>query len=151
MSQSFVQVYLHIVFSTKHRQPFLQDPVLRDELHKYLAGTCNAQRCPAIQVGGVEDHVHILCRLGKTADIPTLIMELKSQSSKWIKPKSPAVHQFHWQDGYGAFSVSPSHVDPLQAYIRNQVEHHRQETFQDELRRLLRIYGVEFDERYLWD
>jgi REP element-mobilizing transposase RayT len=151
MSQSLVQVYLHLVFSTKNRQPFLKDVEFRERTHAYLAGTCNKLETPAIKVGGVEDHVHILCRLAKTLDISTLIREIKRESSKWVKDECPTLSEFHWQAGYGAFSISPSHVDGLVRYIENQVEHHKVESFQDEFRRLCAKYGVAIDERYVWD
>ena len=102
-------------------------------------------------VGGVEDHVHVLCRLGKTIDVADLIRDLKRDSSKWIKSEQPRLAEFHWQQGYGAFSISPSHVDALKEYIINQEEHHRHESFQDEFRRLCKKYGLEIDERYVWD
>jgi REP element-mobilizing transposase RayT len=151
VSQSLVQIYVHLVFSTKNRQPFLRDERFRDRLHAYLAGICNNHESPALKIGGVEDHVHIVARLGKTIDIAALIRELKRDSSKWIKAESPNLADFAWQSGYGAFSVSPSHVDPLVKYVANQVEHHRRETFQDEFRRLCAKYGVPIDERYVWD
>ena len=151
MPQSLAQIYLHIVYSTKDRRPWLQDAGIRDELHNYLGGTCNNLDCPVLRVGGALDHVHILCRLGRSISIADLVKELKRESSKWLKTRSPALPDFYWQNGYGAFSVSPSHVDPLRTYIENQEEHHNQESFQDELRRLLRKYGLEWDERYVWD
>ncbi len=98
-----------------------------------------------------EDHVHILCRLSKTLDVSTLIRELKRESSKWIKQEYPQLVEFHWQNGYGAFSISPSHVDALTAYINNQEDHHSRESFQDDFRRLCLKYGIEIDERYVWD
>ncbi len=151
MPQSLVQVYLHIVFSTKDRRPFLHDKDLRDRTHAYLAGICDNHGCRSLRVGGVEDHVHILCRLAKTMSPSRLLQEIKRDSSKWVKQQSPTLHDFYWQSGYGAFSVSPSEVDELVGYIKNQEEHHKQETFQDEFRRLCREYGVEIDERYVWD
>jgi len=151
MPQSLAQIYVHIVFSTKHRQPFLTDKKLRDECHAYLAGTCKRRGSTSIIVGGVADHVHILCTLSREESVSVLVRELKRESSKSLKEKSPALRNFYWQAGYGAFSVSPAHVAVLKQYIRNQEEHHRQESFQDEFRRLLRKYGVEYDERYVWD
>src|SRR5688572_29034573 len=151
MPQSLAQVYLHVVFSTKHREMFLDDPALRTEMHKYLSGACKNLQCPALETGGVGDHVHILCRLSRTMSIADLVAELKRESSKWIKVRDPRQAQFHWQDGYGAFSISPSHVDALRQYIRDQEEHHRTEGFQDEFRRLLEKYEIEYDERYVWD
>ena len=151
MSQSLAQIYLHIVFSTKDRVEYFENQLFRQSLHKYLAGACQKLDCPAIIVGGVADHVHIACRLGRCMEISILLRELKRESSKWVKAEVTTLGDFSWQGGYGAFSVSPSHLDALVEYIRNQEEHHRKETFQDEFRRLCRIYGVDLDERYAWD
>ncbi len=151
MSQSLSQIYLHIVFSTKNRARSFQDRSLRENMHAYLAGTCRNLESPSIIVGGVEDHVHILCRLSKTLCVSELVRELKRESSKWLKDQSPDLATFYWQSGYGAFSISPGHVEMLKTYIANQEEHHKKETFQDEFRRLLKLYGIEFDERYVWD
>jgi len=149
--QSLAQIYVHIVFSTKNRHPFLHDQGIREEVHKYLGGTCNNLGCPVLRVGGVADHVHILCRLGKTISVADLVKELKRESSQWIKTKADDLAAFYWQNGYGAFSVSPGHVEVLREYIANQEEHHRTKTFQEEFRRLLTKYGLEWDERYVWD
>ncbi len=151
MPQSLAQVYLHIVFSTKSRKTFLQDEELRRECHAYLAGACKNLDSPSLKVGGTEDHVHMLCVLSREQTVSDLVRDLKRESSKWIKTKSPALGAFYWQQGYGAFSVSPSHVEALRGYIANQEEHHRSETFQDEFRRLMEKYGIEYDERYVWE
>ena len=151
MAQSLAQIYLHLVFSTKHRQSFLADPYVRLEMHKYLGGICRGQGSPSLAIGGVADHVHVLCVLSKTVAVSTLIRELKRESSKWVKTKPTDLAGFEWQDGYGAFSISPGHVEALQKYITDQEGHHKTESFQDELRRLLQKYGVEYDERVLWD
>lgn len=149
MPQSLVQLYVHLVFSTKDRRPFLSDEKILTGMHAYLAGTCINLESPAIKIGGVADHVHILCRMSKTLDVATLIRELKRESSKWAKDQG--LNDFYWQAGYGAFSVSPTHIDRLTTYIANQAEHHRRESFQDEFRRLCRKYAVPIDERYVWD
>jgi putative transposase len=151
MPQSLAQIYLHVVFSTKDRRPFLQDLAIRDEMHRYLGGVCNRLGCPNLQVGGAADHVHILCKLGRTISVADLVQELKRESSKWVKTKSNALADFHWQNGYGAFSLSPAHVEAVQQYIETQEEHHRTVTFQDEFRKLLAKYHLEWDERYVWD
>jgi putative transposase len=151
MAQSLAQIYLHIIYSTKHRRPFLADRALRAQLHAYLAGTCKHLDSTAVIIGGVADHVHILTRFSRTHAVAELLRELKRESSKWLKTKSADLSDFHWQDGYGAFSVSPSHVEPLKQYIAEQEQHHSRESFQDEYRRLLRKYGLEWDERYVWD
>ncbi len=151
MPQSLAQVYLHIVFSTKDRRPFLHDATLRGELHAYLGETANRLGSPVICVGGVADHVHVLCRLGRTITLADLVKELKRVSSAWIKTKTDTLADFQWQSGYGAFSISPGHVDVIREYIVNQEEHHKKVSFKDEFRNLLTKYGVEWDERYVWD
>ncbi len=153
MSQSLCQIYLHLVFSTKGRLPFLQPADLRGELHRYLGGVCRNHDSPSIRIGGVEDHVHLLLRLSKSISIADLTRELKRDSSKWIKDRfnDPYLQEFHWQAGYGAFSISPSHVELVSQYIRDQEEHHREESFQDEFQRMCHKYGVAIDERYVWD
>ena len=151
MPHSLAEIYLHIVFSTKDRIPFLQDQNLRSEMHAYLVGGCRNMGCPSLIIGGVEDHVHILCRFGRTITVADLLKGLKQESSKWVKKKDPALGSFYWQEGYGAFSTSPNRLPALQKYIANQEEHHKKETFKDEYRRLLKAYNVEYDERYVWD
>jgi putative transposase len=150
MGQSLVQNYLHIVFSTKHREPSIYPPY-EHELHSYLAGICKNLDCSPIIVGGYHDHVHILCRLSKKIALMTLLKKMKGQSSKWMKAKDESLSGFYWQDGYGAFSVSPAEVDQVIAYIANQHEHHNKNTFQDEYRGLLKKQEVAFDEQYVWD
>jgi putative transposase len=150
MGQSLVQNYIHIVFSTKHRQPLIHPPV-EQELHAYLGGICNRLECQTIIVGGYTDHIHILCKLSKKIALMKLVEELKSHSSKWIKDKSKSYENFYWQDGYGAFSVNPSEVDKVISYIANQKAHHEKKAFRDEYSALLKKYGVEYDERYVWD
>ena len=151
MPQSLSQIYLHITYSTKTRQPFLSDAQLREKTHAYIAGTCKNQHSPSLLVGGVADHVHVLCRLSRNLSVADLVRELKRDSSKWLKHQSPRLRDFHWQRGYGAFSISPSHVEALKRYIANQQEHHRRESFQDEFRRVCEKYGIQIDERYVWD
>jgi REP element-mobilizing transposase RayT len=151
MSQSLHQLYAHIIFSTKHRKPFLSDQEQRFKLHAYITGILNKLECYSIIVGGVEDHVHIGCALTKKYASPKVLEFVKKDSSKWLKTLSPTFRNFHWQDGYGLFSVCSSHFDLLKQYITNQVEHHRTETFQEEFIKLCKKNGVSFDERYLWD
>lgn len=150
MGQSLVTNYLHIVFSTKHREALIDD-VIENELHNYLGGICKNLECQPLKVGGFEDHIHILCMLSKKITLVKLMEELKSHSSKWIKTKGAAYSQFYWQDGYGAFSVNPSEVDVVIEYISRQKEHHSKKTFQEEYRVFLKKYKVEYDERYVWE
>jgi len=151
MPQSLANVLIHIVFSTKDRRPLLQNLALRQELHTYLAGVSRTLDCPAIIVGGVADHVHILARQARVISLADWIKELKRGSGIWIKERSPEMAEFWWQGGYAAFSVSQSQSGRVQRYIQEQELHHRKLSFQDELRILLKKHGVEFDERYVWD
>ena len=150
MPQSLVKNYVHIVFSTKNRQPFI-DKSIKDELHAYLGGVCKELGCPVLAVGGVEDHVHILCLLSKTIALSELVGKVKANSSKWIKTKGEQYATFYWQNGYGGFSVNPTETEVVIKYIQNQEEHHKTRTFQEEYRLFLKKYQVEYDERYVWD
>ena len=145
MAQSLSKIYVHIVFSTKNRFPFLNTPEQRKEMHAYLGGTLNELDCPVLSVGGPAEHVHILCILSKNAPVSDVIGKLKRSSSKWMKTKAPTLRKFSWQNGYGVFSISQSHVERVRAYIQNQEEHHRRKTFQDEFREFLKAYHVEYN------
>jgi REP element-mobilizing transposase RayT len=149
--QSLSNVLLHLAFSTKHRQPLLRAPHLRDVMTGYLIGTLRNMRCPSLIVGVVEDHVHILCNLHRTVAIAKLVEEVKTSSSVRIKQEGPSLSGFHWQNGYGVFSVSQSNAEQVKSYIANQDEHHRKRTFQEEFRLLLERHAVQYDERYIWD
>jgi putative transposase len=151
MPQSLANVLIHLVFSTKQRRPFLRDPQLRDEMHRYLAGISKKLHCPAICIGGTGDHVHILARMSRTVALASWVMELKRASSVWAKTRTEEWSRFQWQAGYGAFSVSQSQSDIVDRYIADQEKHHRKQTFQQEFRALLRKHKIEFDERYVWD
>jgi putative transposase len=151
MPQSLAKVLVHLVFSTKNRYPFLADKEIRDEVHAYLGGTCNELDCPVLKVGGVADHVHILCALSRSISIAKLVGEVKRASSKWMKTKGKMLTKFAWQNGYGAFSVGQAEFERVRAYIAGQEEHHKKKTFQDEYRAFLKEYDIEYDERYVWD
>jgi putative transposase len=107
--------------------------------------------CYPVKIGGHPDHIHILCLLSKKIALVKFLQELKTNSSKWIKTKHPSFSNFHWQDGYGTFSVNPTQTDVVTKYINDQQEHHKTVTFQDEYRAFLKKYNVEYDERYVWD
>ena len=151
MPQSLSQVWLHIIFSTKNREPLLPDKQVREKVHAYLAGIWNQMKSPALIVGGIEDHVHILCNQSKNVALKDLIQKVKQDSSKWVKRQWPDLNHFYWQQGYGAFSVSPPHLDKVRHYIATQEEHHRKVGFQGEFRSFLERYQVPYDERYVWD
>lgn len=150
MPQSHVRNYIHITFTTKHRQMFINETIEK-QLHDYLGGICRRLDCPPLMVGGFDDHVHILCMLSKKITLVKLLEEVKSHSSKWVKTLDITLQNFYWQDGYGAFSVNPSEIHTVIRYIANQRTHHLNTSYQDEYRRFLKKYNVEYDERYVWD
>jgi putative transposase len=151
MPQSLSAVYIHLVFSTKDRRPFLRDKTVCDDLHACLGGVSKTLECPSIIVGGVEDHVHLLCRFGRTITQAEWVKELKRVSNLWLKERGRDYADFEWQGGYADFSVSQSNLEQVKQYIAGQEEHHRKIGFQDELRALLRKHEIEWDEKYVWD
>ena len=150
MPQSLSKVIIHIIFSTKDREPWL-DRDVRPRMHAYIATICRDLNGDALRGGGVADHLHIVTTLPRTLSQAAMVETLKKTSSKWIKGLDSKYRRFYWQRGYGAFSVSPSQLNALLEYVESQEEHHRTRTFQEEYREFLRKYGVEFDERYMWD
>jgi putative transposase len=150
MPQSLSKVILHIIFSTKDREPWLESNV-RPRMHGYLATIGLDLGADRVHVGGIADHVHIITTLPRTLSQAQLIEQIKKVSSKWIKTLNARYRGFFWQRGYGAFSVSPSQLEAMLRYVAAQKEHHRTRTFQEEYRELLRRRGVNFDERYVWD
>jgi REP element-mobilizing transposase RayT len=150
MPQSLAQILVHLVFSTKNREALLADDI-RDELHAYIGGIVENQKGTLLKAGSVADHIHLLIAHPRTCAPSELVQEIKTGSSKWLKTKASRYADFHWQSGYGIFSISPTHRPALEQYIANQAEHHRKVTFQQEYRRLLEKYGIQFDERYVWD
>jgi len=151
MPQSLTNLLVHIIFSTADRQPLLNEIGLREELHRYLGGIVNEKGGQSLGVGGVADHVHLLIVLPKTLCVSDLVRDLKRASSIWIKSKDLSQQKFSWQGGYGAFSIGQTEVDAVQTYIRNQSEHHKKRSFQEEYLVFLKKYGVAYDERYLWE
>ena len=150
MSQSLATLFVHLVFSTKERRPFIHDEV-RSELHQYAAGICRDLKSPTLRINSVPDHVHVLLNLHRSKALSDVVMELKRGTSIWMKERHPRYHDFSWQAGYGAFSVSKSAVGSVTTYIDNQAAHHARRTFQDEFRALLIRHQIEFDERYVWE
>ena len=150
MPQSLAKIYLHLVFATKGHRPII-DPSHRDELAAYAVGTMKGLNCPSIRIRAVADHLHCLFLLGRTTEVADVVEALKGSTSRWLKTKGPDYAQFHWQVGYGVFSVSASLVEATCAYIDNQEAHHRQCTFKDEFLTFLKKYDMEYDERYVWD
>ena len=151
MAQSLSRLWTHLIFSTKSRTPFLNEPRIRSDMQAYLAAVLRSHDCETLIVGGTADHVHALFNLSRKYSIATIVREIKRTSSAWVKDVAPSRKRFHWQNGYGAFSVSQSHMDRVFRYIEQQEEHHRRISFQDEYRSFLEKYGIEYDERYVWD
>ena len=151
MPQSLSAVYIHLVFSTKDRRPLLREKPTRDALHSYLGGISKQLDCPPILVGGVEDHVHLLARFGRTITQAEWVKELKRVSNLWLKERGRDYADFEWQGGYADFSVSQSNLEQVKQYIAGQEEHHSKIGFQGELRALLRKHEIEWDEKYVWD
>ncbi len=124
---------------------------VRPSLHAYLATVARNNDCECFRAGGTADHVHLAVRLSRTITVAKLVETLKTSSSKWIKIQLPELTSFSWQRGYGAFSVSPSHLDALQQYIKTQEEHHQTRSFKEEYQAILAKYSIEYDERYVWE
>ena len=150
MPQSLSKVYTHIIFSTKHRKNLI-DKQIKNDLINYIGGICKDLECNPVQVGGHKNHIHLLCLLSRKNSQMKLVQQVKQGSSKWIKTIDEQYADFYWQDGYGIFSVSPKRVDTVVEYIKKQHNHHQKMTFKDEYRKLLNYYGIDFDERYVWD
>ena len=151
MPQSLANVLIHLVYSTKHRKPFLRDLEAREELKKYLATCVKTLESPVIIINGTEDHIHTLFSLSRNHAIKNVIGKIKADSSKWIKKLGPSFRDFTWQKGYGAFSVSESNKEKVRQYIMNQESHHKRMTYQEEFRKICTQHRVDLDERYAWD
>src|SRR5262245_58709817 len=147
MPTTHVSLHYHIVFSTKGRRRTIAEP-WRGELHAYLGGVVREVGAIARSIGGPGDHVHLLLGLKATHTLAEVVQQIKRGSSAWVHRHG--VTKFAWQEGYGAFTVSPSQVTKVQRYIANQIEHHHEKTFEEEYLDLLRLSGVEYDEKYLW-
>jgi putative transposase len=150
MANTYTQIYLQIVFSVKGRQNLIHKN-WKDELHKYICGVVNGKDQKVYAIGGVADHIHILVSIKPTILISDLVRDIKANSSKWINENHYIIGKFQWQDGFGAFSYSQSHLDNVIAYINNQELHHQNKTFKDEYIELLHKFNIEFDEKYLFD
>lgn len=150
MAQSLALLTTHIIFSTKHRSPWIEH-TWQPRLYEYIGGLLRNRKCALLCAGGVEDHVHLLVAIHPTTNVSDVIRDIKANSSRWVHETITTKSEFAWQSGYAAFAVSRSLTDQVSAYIRAQEEHHRTVSFQDELRAFLTRHGVEFDERYVWE
>jgi putative transposase len=150
MPQSLHQKYGHLIFSTKNRDQIITGEV-EPRLYEYMGGIVRGMNAAILEINGIPDHVHLLIRESKSVADQDFIGQLKGESSRWMNKTFPEGSRFAWQSGYGWFSVSAKDVDAAASYVRNQKEHHQTVTFQDEYRKFLKQYKVEFDERYVWD
>ena len=148
MSQSYTNLLYHIIFSTKDRQPLITD-IHQPRLYDYIGGTIRGLNGISLALNGTEDHVHLLAKLPPNKALSDVLRELKANASSWMHNVFPALKDFSWQRGYGAFTVSQSNVEEVRRYIAGQKEHHQRVSFHDEFIRFLKANGIEYDERYL--
>ena len=145
------QLLYHIVFSTKERRPLLKDDDLRHNVWRYMAAVAGNLEGHALRIGGYIDHAHLLLRIPAKIAVSDFVRQLKASTSKHINAEAKAILKFHWQDGYGAFSVSRSKVDAVVDYIDEQMDHHRERSFADEYVKMLTDHAIEYDPQYLWE
>ena len=150
MAQTLVSLMVHVIFSTKNREPLIT-PEIEPELFAYMGGILKNHKSRLLDAGGTADHVHLLISQSKSVALSTLMKDVKKDSSSWLKTKDKIFRNFHWQDGYGGFSIGKSQISSLRTYIGNQKKHHRKRSFQEELLQFLMAYEIEYDERYLWN
>jgi REP element-mobilizing transposase RayT len=150
MAQTLVKIYIHVVFSTKNRDGLIL-PEIEKELFAYIGGILRKHNSILIAADGTTNHVHLLISQSKNISLSDLLRELKKASSLWIKTKNSVFKNFQWQAGFGAFSIGQSQVETVKNYIARQKEHHRTELFENEYRKFLQKYEIDFDEEYFLD
>ena len=150
MAQTLVSLMTHIIFSTKNREPLITSEI-EPELFAYMGGILKNKDSRLLSAGGTDDHVHLLISQSKNIALSAVMKDVKKDSSSWIKTKGKGFCNFHWQDGYGAFSIGMSDIAAVTRYITSQKEHHRKRSFQEELIQILNEYDIQYDERYLWN
>lgn len=150
MAQTLVSLLVHVVFSTQHRADLIKPEVERD-LFAFMAGVLKNKESRLLAANGTANHVHLLISQSKNIALSSLIQELKKSTSKWMKTRGTGFKDFHWQNGYAAFSIGESNVGALKQYIARQKEKHRQKSFESEVTEFLKKYGIEYDENFMWD
>jgi putative transposase len=150
MPQSLASLHCHVVFSTKNREPFIR-PEIKQPLYDYIGRVLCNTRCVLCAAGGVADHVHLLVSLHREVAVAEAVRAVKCNSSRWVHESFPDLLHFAWQTGYGAFNVSYSLLDSVRKYLARQEEHHKNQSFKDEMLLLLKKHHIEYDEKYLWD
>lgn len=149
MANTYTSLHYHFTFSTKNREPWITQAI-EDRVWAYIGGVARAHQMTAIQIGGIENHIHALVMARPTASPSQIAQYLKGDTSKWIHEEFRNLRGFEWQDGYGGFTVSKSQIPDVVKYIKNQRKHHRKRTFEEEYLELLQKHGVDYDGRYLW-
>ena len=147
---TFTKLTYHVVFGTKYRRKSIRDE-FAERLYEYIGGIVRGQNGHMIQIGGVEDHVHILTNLSPANSVSDAIRDIKANSSKWVNDLSDSLDRFEWQKGYGAFTVSYSQIESVREYIRDQAEHHRVRSFEDEYMEFLKRHNIPFERKYLFE
>ena len=149
MANSFLSLQVHVVFSTKNRERWIS-PQVECEVWAYLSGIIKNQGGKALQIGGIEDHVHVLLAIPATLALSNLVKSIKGDSSKWISQTWPSMREFRWQDGYGAFTVGQSQIADTIFYIKNQRQHHQRKSFEEEYKAFLKVHGIEAEDKYIF-
>lgn len=149
MADTYTQLYIHFVFAVQYRRGLIH-PEWEDKLYKYITGIIQNKSHKMIAINGMPDHLHMFIGFQPVDHMSELIKVVKGESAKWIKENRFVDGNFRWQQGYGAFSYSRSHIDRVYHYIRRQKEHHRKKSFRDEYIELLKEYGVDYDDRYIF-
>ena len=148
MANTYTTIHIQIIFAVKFRAALIKSD-WKDDLFKYIAGIISKQRHKLIVINGTADHLHVLVGLRPHQSLSDLVQDIKSGSSKWINEKKLTKNKFAWQEGYGAFSYSQSHLSKVIDYIKNQEKHHKTVTFTDEYKKFLKLFKVEFDDKYV--
>lgn len=150
MARSYRVHYFHLIWSTKGRKNFITDEI-KEKLYPYINGIIKNTGGCILEIGGIENHVHLLVEISNLDNFTNLIKNTKSYSSSWVKKQFPIANNFAWQDGYGSFSVSYSQIDKVKTYIQNQKEHHKDRSFEDELLLLFKLNNVPYELKYVFD
>ena len=150
MGNTYTQLHIQFVFAVKYRTASIEKE-WKDELHKYITGIIQENGHKMLQVNSMPDHIHIFIGMRPTQSIASLVQNVKAESSKWVKDRKFCTSPFAWQEGYGAFSYSKSHVPDVIRYIQNQEAHHQKETFLEEYKKILKAFEIEYDEQYIFN
>lgn len=150
MANTYTQLHIQLVFAVKFRAALIQKE-WKERLHQYITGIFQNNEHKMLQINSMPDHIHIFIGMRPTQSISALVQNVKAESTKWIKENKLCKPTFAWQEGFGAFSYSKTHVDRVIRYIQNQEAHHKKETFLDEYRKMLKAFEIEYDEQYIFN